>query len=41
MVKITNLEFFVEISYTHNSVFSDDRMIFSKIYKQKFMYFIM
>ena len=34
---MTNSEFFVEILYIYNSVFSETRMIFSKIYKQKFV----
>ena len=37
MIKATNLEFFVEILYIYNSVFSETWMSFSETYKQKFI----
>ena len=41
MVKMTNLEFLIEILYIYNCIFRETRTIVSKIYKQKFVFLIL
>ena len=41
MVKMTNLEFLIEILYICKCIFRETRTIVSKIYKQKFVFLIL